>query len=469
MHQPIFIKNLSLSFSDTICFEAFNASIYAGSRIGIVGRNGSGKSTLLSIIIGRQKPTGGEVIVSPDITFGHVPQIDTSLSSLSGAERFNKLLSEALAPQPSVLCLDEPTNHLDRKNRTALIKFLQHYTQTLIIISHDVELLKSCTSEIWCIEENAITIFSGYNAYISERQYAQDNLHKHVECIKKSQKKALAALQHEQKRAASSKRANKYENDKKLLGLMKLTGNITSGKHQKRLNMLQQDLDEARKQLRIPEIIKPSFDLPPSIALADKAIITITDGICGYDKPLITAINLTVRNRERVAFLGDNGSGKSTLVKALLKHDSIITSGTWLLPPSHQIGYLDQHYSTLNSELSVYQAIEKAVSGWTFHHIRKHLHDFLFRTNEEVAKLVSQLSGGECARLSLALIAAQSPTILILDEVTNNLDLQTKEHVIQVLHAYNGTLIVISHDQDFLEQIDITTMYLIQKGKIMQK
>ncbi len=466
MSRPIFIKNLSLSFLNKTCFEAFSATVYAGSRIGIVGRNGSGKSTLLSIIVGHNKPTTGEVIIPAEAVLGYVPQIINSLTSLSGAEQFNNLLTQALIEQPTILCLDEPTNHLDRKNRASLMRFLQHYSHTLIIVSHDIEMLKTIVSEIWFIDENKITIFAGYDAFIKERQYAQAAVHKKIKAIKKAQTRVQAAVQHEQKRVARSKHANKYENDRNLLGTMKQSGNVTAGKQQGKLNAFKNSLHDARQELYVPEVITPSFNFQTCLPNPNKAVITVVDGSCGYDIPVVTNIQLSINGCQRIALYGDNGSGKSTFVKALCGDDTVITSGQWLTPDRRQIGYLDQHYRTLNPQKSVYQVIEDATSGWTSHQIRKHLNDFLFRTNEEIAKLVFYLSGGERARLSLAQIAAISPQLLILDEVTNNLDLETKEHVIQTLKAYPGTLIVISHDQDFLACIDIKIGYLIDEKKL---
>ena len=153
--------------------------------------------------------------------------------------------------------------------------------------------------------------------------------------------------------------------------------------------------------------------------------------------------------------LGENGSGKTTLVKAILGDPSIERSGEWsLIDPMH-IGYLDQHYQTLDPQKTVFETIQAIASEKQDAEIRCLLNDFLFRKNEQVEARVNTLSGGERARLSLCQIGARTPRLLILDEVTNNLDLETRDHVIQVLQEYPGGLIIISHDQDFLHQIEI--------------
>ncbi len=130
------------------------------------------------------------------------------------------------------------------------------------------------------------------------------------------------------------------------------------------------------------------------------------------------------------------------------------------------IGYLDQHYGTLHPDKTVLETIADLVPAWSHAEIRRHLNDFLFRKNEEVNSPVSTLSGGEKARLSLAQIAAKTPKLLILDEITNNLDLETKEHVAQVLKAYPGAMIVISHDADFLEEIVVNSYFKISGGYV---
>ena len=153
--------------------------------------------------------------------------------------------------------------------------------------------------------------------------------------------------------------------------------------------------------------------------------------------------------------IGDNGSGKSTILKGILGDAKIFRNGTWYVPRSANIGYLDQHYATLNPEISVLESIAELVPTWSHIEIRRHLNDFLFRKNHETNILVKYLSGGEKARLSLAIIAAKTPSLLLLDEITNNLDLESREHVIEVLYNYPGAMIVISHDDDFLNAIGV--------------
>ncbi|MFA6037548.1 MAG: ATP-binding cassette domain-containing protein [Legionellales bacterium] len=197
-------------------------------------------------------------------------------------------------------------------------------------------------------------------------------------------------------------------------------------------------------------------------------LVSISDGAIAYvpDQYILSHINFFIFSGERVAILGDNGSGKSTLIKAILAESQVIKTGDWHVPKSQDIGYLDQHYGTLNTQQSVLECIETCIPAWTHIEVRRHLNDFLFRTNEEVNAKISILSGGEKARLSLAQIAAKTPKILILDEMTNNLDFETREHAIQVLKVYPGGIIAISHDQDFLQAINVGSTYSCKDGSI---
>jgi ATPase subunit of ABC transporter with duplicated ATPase domains len=266
-------------------------------------------------------------------------------------------------------------------------------------------------------------------------------------------------VQSEQKRAAQSKRAHRKENDRNIIEKMKDSGSRTAGKKQGRVNEIKEHVALALQDARVPEVITSKFNFTAADLASAKSVVSITDGSCGYGAPLISHISLQIGATERVAIFGDNGSGKSTLIKAILRDPAVRISGDWVMPKREDIGYLDQHYATLRLERSVFEVIQEQMPRWTMQEIRKHLNDFLFRKNEEVMAQVKTLSGGEKVRLSLAVIAAQSPKLLVLDEVTNNLDLETREHVVQVLAQYPGAMVIISHDLDFLQRIGVETSY----------
>jgi len=467
-HKVITLNDISLYSHDHPCFEHFSTQIHAGKHIVIMGANGAGKSSLLRIIQGIDSPTHGKVSIAQEIIFGYVPQTVTDYPQLSGGQRFNKALSHAISLEPDVFCLDEPTNHLDLKNKRSLIGMLQRYHGTLIIISHDPDILTLDFDEIWHIEQGKITIFTGnYTQYLVEHDIKQQASLSERHELQKGKRELRKAIQQEQKRVASSKIANKYENDKILLAAMKASGDRTQGKNLKRLHGERDRIQERLAANHIYDKIEPNFNLDAQKLSSSKAIVSITDGSCGYTQPILHDINFQLLPTDRIAITGDNGSGKSTLFKALLHNKEVIRHGDWIMPPKKAIGHLDQHYSNLNPVLTVTEVIQEAAPDWDDRQVRKHLNDYLFQKPGQVTKKVTNLSGGEKSRLSLAQIATQQPYLLLLDEITNNVDIETREHIIDVLSVYPGAMIIISHDQDFLQALEIETIYHISNGTLI--
>jgi ATPase subunit of ABC transporter with duplicated ATPase domains len=474
MHSPIFLKDVALSFPHKTCFEDFSIQINFGSRIAIIGRNGCGKSILLKCIQGIMTPTGGLVHLPQNTRIGYVPQIIENDTILSGGERFNKALTNALSLDPNFLLLDEPTNHLDRHNHKSLMRMLQSFPGTLIVVSHDTELLRSCIDTLWHVDDGQIRVFTGaYDDYIRELHNRRSSIEQKITHLKRQKKDIHHALMKEQTRAAKSKsKGTKSIHQRKwptILSPTKVSGaQETSGRKKSVIENKKQDLSEKLSNLRLPEIIVPKFSLS-STSIDGRNIVTIRDGSIGYAgfEPLLKKISLSIGSMDRVSIQGDNASGKSTLIKVILNDPSIIKSGNWYTPKIEDIGYLDQHYNTLSAEKTVFETIAELVPTWTHIKVRRHLNDFLFHKNDEVNSTIAQLSGGEKVRLSLAQIAARTPKLLILDEITNNLDLETKQHVTQVLKVYPGAMIVISHEDDFLDEIGIDACFEINNGLLI--
>ncbi|GHU11788.1 erythromycin ABC transporter ATP-binding protein [Alphaproteobacteria bacterium] len=458
MHNPIQIRAFSLSFPNKMCFENFSTQISFSDRIGVIGRNGSGKSSLLKMIIGK----------NPEISSAYIPQIIDDFDLLSGGERFNKSLSRALSEYPALLLLDEPTNHLDLQNRKSLMRMLKSYFGTLVVVTHDKELLRNCCDILWHIDNGKIIVFHGnYDDYVNETRLKRQSISHQMELLEQEKKSMHKGLMKEQERASKSKASGKKKVAtgkwmKEIGDLKGMKAEKSQGSKLKSIDDKKQELSEQLSQIRLPEIIVPKFSLSHQ-DVADKTIVSIVDGSVKYtnNETILQEINLSIMSRERVTIVGNNGSGKTTLVKAICGSDSVIRSGDWNLLNPRNTGFLDQHYKNLDPGKSAVEIISEANSLWSHAEIRKHLNDFLFRKNEEVNAPVKTLSGGEKARLSLAKIAANSPKLLILDEITNNIDLETRDHVINVLRKYPSAIIVISHDDDFLSQIKIEKYYEI--------
>lgn len=291
------------------------------------------------------------------------------------------------------------------------LKPVNEYKGAVIVVSHDVPFLQSWPRSIWHLEHEQISLFHGsYDAFLTEQE---------------------------------NHRAQLIARKEKLM-------------------------TEKRALIREAETISPPFTLSHH-AHATSGIY-VREGSVGYDQtPIVRDISLSVEYGERVALTGANGSGKSTLIKALHSNPTVIRDGTWQLPRAELIGYLDQHYRIVTEHDTAVSAVKTIHPDWTEREVRTHLSRFLFRTHGDVTTPTHHLSGGERARLALALIAAQSPSILLLDEITNNIDLATREHCLQVLTSFPGTLIVISHDDDFLQRLNCTSWYTVAHGTLTHK
>lgn len=468
MIKPIDLQNISLSFSHKTCFEDFNIQIPHGNRIAIIGRNGSGKSSLIKMLHGSLEPTSGNVKIDVNMTIGYIPQIIDGFEHNSGGERFNAALTEALSLDPDLLLMDEPTNHLDRRNRKSLMRMLSTYQGTLIVVSHDTEFLRNCIDTLWHIDQGKIHVFSGnYDDYMNEIRIKRLALENEYAKLDRQKKDTHNALMREQDRAAKSRSKGAKSIDQRKWPTMVSDAKAgraeeTSGRKKSEISNKKQRLSDRLSHLHVPEIILPKFSLTAS-ELGTGALVSISNGCVGYeDRIILKDINISVMTGGHLAIIGDNGSGKSTLIKAIFNKADVTKSGNWYVPKPKDIGYLDQHYNTLDSDKSVLETIEELRPEWTHAEVRRHLNDFLFRKNEEVSALIMRLSGREKVRLSLAMIAAKTPKLLILDEITNNLDLETRQHVIEILKNYPGGMIVISHDEDFLSKIGVNDRYEIK-------
>lgn len=473
-HKPIQFKDLSLIYPHKICFEAFSGEIRFGDRIALIGRNGVGKSTLLKILCGRCLPTAGDMKVPHDARVSLLPQIIEDFTTLSGSQRLNQVLTKILSENPNVLLLDEPTNHLDSHNRRSLMRMLENYPGTLIIASHDTELINRVTGSLWHIESGKVTVFRGsYSDYQQMLDKNKITIEQELLKLARQKKDAHFALMKEQERNKRSR----IQGEKKLSqrkwptirSHTKLGNAITTGdKRLSQINHKKQQLMEALSSLHQSEVIKPKFNLTGLDH--NKPLINIQNASIAYENgpTILENIYVDLKSQERMALIGENASGKSTFVKALLKDSQINRTGEWMVPHCNAIGYLDQHYQHLNPEETVLDLMMNKMPHASHNEIRSHLNDFLFRKNEEVKIKVKNLSGGEKARLSMALIAANPPKLLILDEITNNVDLETRTHIIEVLREFPGGLLIISHDNDFLESILIETKYLLHQGKMLR-
>ena len=466
-HKPIIISDLTFELPHRLCFKDFSTQILPGDRIAIIGRNGSGKSSLLKMIMGEIEPNSGKILNNDDIAIGYVPQTVLDHADLSGGERFNESFTEAISLNPDLLILDEPTNHLDQKTRYSLIRMLNNYQGSLIFASHDTNLINQCATKLWHIDNGKIFVFSGnYDDYIRECTIQIQSCERKLNELRKEKKKLKEEKIKELKKSAQQGKHSPKDNEKLVFNNKVSRAQATADA---RISTIKKQIDSVSSSLneqRLPEVLMPSFILENAKTSLTRSVMSISQGECGYakGKPLLSKISFSMFGTDKISISGNNGSGKTTIVRAIMQDPSVIKNGQWQLPRPSEIGYIDQHYGNLDPEKTVEDTICERNRTITRNDVRKHLNSFLFRKNEEVFEKVKNLSGGEKARLSLAQIAVNPPKLLILDEITNNVDIETKQYIVDVLSQYPGAFIVISHEPDFLQRLPLTGKYVIDKG-----
>ena len=326
----------------------------------------------------------------------------------------------------------------------------------------------------WHIDNSMVTVFTGlYDDYMREIKQKRAAIEKELVSLKRNRKETHHALMKEQKRAATSRAKGQKQIDQRrwptVVSKSKaLKAEQTSGKKKSVIERKKQHLTGQLSALRLPEMIMPKFSLGAESVSAGN-LLSIIGADLGYaqDHIILNNVSLTLGGNERIAIKGKNASGESTLLRAILGKEEIFKTGCWQLPHPRHIGYLDQHYANLQPGLSVLDHLQQVRPDWAQLQVRRHLADFLFKTNEAVGQKAAHLSGGEKVRLSLSLIAARVPRILVLDEITNNLDLETKEHVVQVLKTYPGAVVIVSHENDVLNQVGVDCIDTIQDGLLV--
>lgn len=515
------VFNLSIFFANRCLFDNVNFTIDQDNRIGLIGRNGSGKTTLLKLLNGELTPDDGKIIKSNDYKVGYLPQEGNITSSLSvieeaklaleeiielekkiefltneisirndydtkeysnlihtlsdsnhryeilgghyyiahiekiltglgfsredlnrkvnefsGGWRMRLALAKILLSAPDCILLDEPTNHLDIESIIWLENFLKKYYGAVIIVSHDKRFLDSVTNRTIEISNSKIIDFPlPYSKYLIQRKEQREN---QIKTFKNQQKQ--------------------IERTEKYIETYRYKANLAS-----RVQSKIKQLDKIDK-IEIEELDNSSIIIkfPPS---PQSGIISIElNNITKYygEKLILKDINLTLERGEKVAFVGKNGEGKTTLTKIMTNETDY--EGKCKLGHNINIGYFSQHQADLlDKNSTVFQIIDNAATGEMRLKVRSILGAFLF-SNDTVEKKVSVLSGGEKSRLALAKLLLQPHNFLILDEPTNHLDIKSKERLKKALIDYEGTLILVSHDRDFLEDITNKTIYFGNKN-----
>ncbi len=460
------LQDIRLRLGTTALLEGAELSLLPGEKLALVGRNGSGKSTLLKFVAGEVEPDSGRRFLQPGVTIRYLPQepdlsgfanvlayVEAGLEAgddhyratyllnhlgltgaeephrLSGGEARRAALARVLAPEPDIILLDEPTNHLDLPAIEWLEEELKSIRSALIIISHDRRFLADLTrSTLWLDRGTTRRLDRGFGAFEEWR----DQVLEEEETARHKLDRQIVREEHW------------------------LTYGVTARRKRnvRRLGALF-DLRQQRRDLK-----RSVGDVKISVAEGETSGKMVIDakGISKSFGERVIVADFTTRiiRGDRVGIIGPNGAGKTTLIK-LLTGELAPDSGTVRLGANLELASLDQRRATLTSEMTLKEAVtgggsDTLVINGQPKHFMGYLKDFLFGP-EQAGTAVSKLSGGERGRLVLARVLALPSNVLVLDEPTNDLDLETLDLLQEMLADYPGTVIVVSHDRDFLDRV----------------
>lgn len=390
--------------------------------------------------------------------------LSQQMSTLSGGQKTKVFLAGVAIHQPELILLDEPSNHLDSIHRQLLYDFIEATSATLIVVSHDRKLLNMLDT-VCELSSFGITVYGGnYDFYFEQKQIENNalnlDIHSKEKALRKAKDKERETMDRQQKLDARGKsKQEKAGVARIMMNTLRNSAENSTSKikhvHTEKIDSIAQELQALRTAL--PGIDKMKFGFDDSVLHKGKILFTANGINCCYTKQPVwkNGLDIHVTSGERIALKGRNGSGKTTLIK-LITGELQPNSGTAFIAASKSV-YIDQDYSLIDNKLNVYeQAQQFNIGALQEHEIKIRLHRFLF-TKQDWEKSCAILSGGEKMRLLLCCltISNQSPDMIILDEPTNNLDIRNLEIMTAAINEYQGTLIVVSHDEYFLEQIKI--------------
>lgn len=394
----------------------------------------------------------------------HELDLGQKLESLSGGQKTTVFLAGIAIHQPELILMDEPTNHLDRENRTLLYDFIRSTASTLLVVSHDRKLLRLL--DTMCeLSPSGIRVYGGdYNFYTEqktiEQQALQNELQHAEKSFKKAKEKERETLERQQKLdSRGKKKQDKAGVARIMMNTLKNNAENSTAKvksmHSDKIEGLSGDLQQVRSKLSGLDQIQFGFE--ESALHKGKVLFKANNLNINYGSSNLWKehVNIQINSGERISIHGPNGSGKTSLLKVILGELEPIVGTVQRTDSS--IVYIDQDYSLIDPSKTVYeQAQEFNATSLLEHEVKIRLNRFLFG-KETWDKLCSNLSGGERMRLLLCclIISTNAPDMLILDEPTNNLDIQNAEILTAAINQYHGTIIVVSHDEFFLEQIGI--------------
>lgn len=509
--QILNVQQLKKEFGDDILFEDVSFSLNDNDRLALIGPNGNGKSTLIKIILNEVDKTSGEVVLAKGTTIGYLSQdvitnldnnlydevesvfsslieqekklkemedeislnpnnvelieeygikqndflekggynyhylinmmlskfgfykedLTRTISSFSGGERTKIAFVKLLLIKPNLLILDEPTNHLDISTIEWLEQYLKGYEGALLFISHDRYFIDALANKIVELENKTSSFYKGnYTYYVEEKKLRYEQL--------------LSKYNNQQKEIARLKRFIEFYKPKPRF--------VARAKDREKKLEHMKIID---KPVTENNFLKLSFQ---GNVYEGKEIISVKDLTIGYDKPLIKNLNFSLYGKDRIAIMGSNGCGKTTLLDALINHKHIL-NGEIKYVRNVNVGYIKQHQIDFNPDRTIFEEMQ-----FNFPSLgEKTIYNYLGRFNfdyEDSSKKIAILSGGEKTRIVLAKIMLENYDILVLDEPTNHLDMVTRQALILALQAYQGSIIFVSHDRYFVDELATHLIYV---------
>jgi len=487
MAPPIItFRGVSIGFGTSPLFDDLSFSINAGDRVCLIGRNGSGKSTLMKLIMGELEPDQGDKFLLPGTRLTWLPQepqlrvgitvrqhieeggpqddppeayeVDAALDrmaldgeramdTLSGGEVRRASLARALVRPPDILLLDEPTNHLDLPTIEWLEKFIQDFRGATVIVSHDRAFLNRVTKRIWWLDRGRLR--QTERPFSEYEKWQEEVLNEEARELDRMDTVIAQELRYLQ-RGVTGRRTRNQMRLRRLADMRDARSALLGQKRGK----VQMVLDEGDVRSRM---VIEAKDISKSVTLPN-----------GKQRPLVTNFTTRILRGDRIGVLGPNGAGKTTLLRMLtgqLKPDE----GRVRVAKSVRPAYFDQHRAQLDLTKTLWETLcpdggDTIYVGDAPRHVVGYLKDFLFPF-DQVRSPVGTLSGGERNRLLLAKIMALKSDLLIMDEPTNDLDMDTLDLLEDALGDYEGTLLLVSHDREFLDRTVASVIALEGDGK----
>ncbi len=484
MFEPpiLTIKGARLSFGTNELFTNVELYINRGDKISLVGRNGCGKSTLLKVIARDIEPDAGEIFVQPGVKVSYMPQDpdfsgyatlrEVVLSGLpehergqeyradilieqfdiraaqspeqsSGGERKKAALAKALINEPDILLLDEPTNHLDMPTIEKLEKIIADFRGAVILISHDRMFLSNTSLTTFWLDRGILRRNNKGFRYFEEWQ--EQVIDQEIIEQKYLNKKIEEETEWLHKGVTARRKRN-----------------------QGRLRRLQQLRQERREQIRQIGSVKLEVE---EGELRSKMVIEAKHVCKAFgDREIVKDFSTRIIKGNKIGIVGPNGAGKTTLIKLLTKRLEP-DSGHVRIGKNLEEAYFDQNRLTLDPKKTLWKTLcnegDHIFVRGSYRHVVAYLKDFLFRPDQAQCP-VSALSGGEKNRLMLAVALAQPSNFLVLDEPTNDLDMDTLDLLQEVLDEYEGTILLVSHDRDFIDRVVTSVIYMPGDGSVSE-